>query len=69
VHLIVSPINDSILLEEVQLIHCGVSKGSVPYIIFIIYANELNDCISQPSVISYAEDKTLFLSRKWTNDS
>ena len=57
------------LSEEVQLSQYGVPQGSIiGPILYIIYANDLNACLTHAKAIFYADDTTLFLSGKFANN-
>ena len=48
--------------SESLSIHCGVPQGSVlGPLLFIIYTNDLPDCISQATTILFADDTTNYI--------
>ena len=50
-------------------ITCGVPQGSVlGPLLFLIYVNDIANCLTHSKLISFADDTTVFLSSKCIND-
>ena len=50
-------------------ITCGVPQGSIlGPLLFLIYVNDIANCLTHSKLISFADDTTVFLSSKCIND-
>ena len=50
-------------------ITCGVPQGSVlDPLLFLVYVNDIANCLTHSKLISFADDTTVFFSSKCIND-